>query len=326
MTIYFSLEGVLVDHKLQWLAGSKEFFEGVSDFTKSINWDVKVLAKYNKKKPESKQETIDWCLKNLGLSKSKIKPVPNNEDKLKYANPESFLIDSKIEIVNGFLYSCGTAILFDGLASGVKKIKFLIETIKELEAEATMNNWSKSLLYPPAVLQARLKYLFRENGFDSVQVQYDACRCSAYDEAESYLGFWADPALGLEGQSGLGIKFDSVTALYFEQQEFLKNPWSVYTIETQPFETQPLSTLPQKTVFGSEIEKKLYEYYMKEYRPFMKHYDKSLFSKIQKNIEKNQNLKNFLYLHYFEQISILMFVYMNLVANMLQEELAGKVD
>ena len=48
MTIYFSLEGVLVDHKLQWLAGSKEFFEGVSDFAKSINWDVKVLAKYNK--------------------------------------------------------------------------------------------------------------------------------------------------------------------------------------------------------------------------------------------------------------------------------------
>ena len=49
-------------------------------------------------------------------------------------------------------------------------------------------------------------------------------------------------------------------------------------------------------------------------------------SKIQKNIVKNQNLKNFMYLHYFEQLSILMFVYMNLVANMLQEELAGKVD
>jgi hypothetical protein len=33
-----------------------------------------------------------------------------------------------------------------------------------------------------------------------------------------------------------------------------------------------------------------------------------------------------MHLHYCEQLSILMFVYMNLVANMLQEELAGKVD
>ena len=124
MTIYFSLEGVLVDQKIEWLQGSKEVFEGVSDFARSIGWNVKILAKYNKKKPESKSEIYDWCIKNLGLSKSKIKPVPNIEDKLKYANPETFLIDPKIEIVNGFMYSGGTAILFDGLATGVKKIKF----------------------------------------------------------------------------------------------------------------------------------------------------------------------------------------------------------
>ena len=70
MTIYFSLEGVLVDHKLQWLAGSKEFIEGVSDFARSIGWNIKILAKYNKKKPENKSEIYNWCLKNLGLSKS----------------------------------------------------------------------------------------------------------------------------------------------------------------------------------------------------------------------------------------------------------------
>ena len=159
MTIYFSLEGVLVDHKLQWLAGSKEFFEGVSDFTKSINWDVKVLAKYNKKKPESKSEIYDWCIKNLGLSKSKIKPVPNNEDKLKYANPETFLIDPKIEIVNGFMYSGGTAILFDGLASGVKKLQLLIEAIKECEAYKNLKVCQKNLQNPQAILGARLRYL-----------------------------------------------------------------------------------------------------------------------------------------------------------------------
>ena len=321
MTIYFSLEGVLVNQKLEWLQGSKEVFEGVSDFARSIGWDVKVLAKYNKKQPESKQEIIDWCLKNLGLSKSKIKAVPNNEDKLTYANPESFLIDSKIEIVNGFMYSGGTAILFDGLVSGVKKIQFLMEALKEYKVEKTLQGRDICLNNPLLILEIRLKYLFRKSGFDSVDTQYDACRSIVYNEVDSYLGYWADPALGLEGQTSLGDKFDVVTDLYYEQQFFLESPCSVYIIETKP-----LSTLPQKTDFGSELEKKLYEYYMKENKPYMKHYEKSLFSKIQKNIEKNQNLKNFMFLHYSEQISILMFVYMNLVANMLQEELAGKVD
>jgi hypothetical protein len=55
------------------------------------------------------------------------------------------------------------------------------------------------------------------------------------------------------------------------------------------------------------------------------HYDKTLFSKILKNIEHTLNIRNFFYLDYFEQVNILMFVYLNLVANMLQEELAGKL-
>ncbi len=321
MTIYFSLEGVLVDQKMEWLPGSKDVFEEVRNFASSIGWDIRILAKYNKKLQESKQEKIDWCVENLGLSKSKIKTVPNYEDKLQYANPESFLIDSQIEITNGFLYSGGISILYDSVASGVKKIQFLMESIRELEAEAKKNDWLRGVKYPPAVLKARLIYLFRKSGLDSVDTQYDACRCTAYDEAEAYLGCWADPAvLGVEGEIELGSKFASITGLYFEQQEFLENPWSVYTIETTP-----LSQLPQRTEFNSELEKKLYEYYMKEDRPYLNHYDKSLFTKIQKNIRKNQNLEKFMYLHYFEQLSVFMFVYMNLVANLLQNELAQNI-
>lgn len=315
MTIYFSLEGVLVDHKLQWLAGSKEFFEGVSDFARSINWDVKVLAKYNKKKPESKSEIYDWCIKNLGLSKSKIKPVPNNEDKLKYANPETFLIDPKIEIVNGFMYSGGTAILFDGLASGVKKIQFLMKAIKERASEKNLQEWQNCLQNPQTVLEARLKYLFRENGFISPSDEYDFCRSTAYNEADSYLGYYSGS--GKEGQNRLSDKYDLITGLFFEQEDYENN-------RIPDHDKDIIITFPKKIEFKDDLQKKLFEYYSKDNQPYFFHYDKSIFAKIWKNISYTNNIKGFLYLDYFEQISILMFVYMNLVANMLQEELAGK--
>ena len=318
MTIYFSLEGVLVDHKLQWLAGSKEFFEGVSDFAKSINWDVKVLAKYNKKKPESKSEIYDWCIKNLGLSKSKIKPVPNNEDKLKYANPETFLIDPKIEIVNGFMYSGGTAILFDGLASGVKKLQLLIEAIKECEADKNLKVWQKNLQNPQAILGARLRYLFKENGFDSPYEEYISWFNTAYDEVESYLNCWADSDMYFKEQEEMGYKFGSIICMYNEHEEYeeyWRHAWE--SITTFP-------VIQDNIEFKDELQKKLFEFHMKDNSIDILHYDKTLFSKILKNIEHTLNIRNFFYLDYFEQVNILMFVYLNLVANMLQEELAGK--
>ena len=319
MTIYFSLEGVLVDHKLQWLAGSKEFFEGVSDFTKSINWDVKVLAKYNKKKPESKSEIYDWCIKNLGLSKSKIKPVPNNEDKLKYANPETFLIDPKIEIVNGFMYSGGTAILFDGLASGVKKLQLLIEAIKECEADKNLKVWQKNLQNPQAILGARLRYLFKENDFDSPYEEYISWFNTAYDEVESYLNCWADSDMYFKEQKEMGYKFGSIICMYDEHEEYeeyRRHAWE--SITTFP-------VIQDNIEFKDELQKKLFEFHMKDNSIDILHYDKTLFSKILKNIEHTLNIRNFFYLDYFEQVNILMFVYLNLVANMLQEELAGKL-
>lgn len=314
MTIYFSLEGVLINQKLEWLPGSQEFFEGVINFAKSINWDIKILAKYNKKQQESKNEKIDWCLQNLGLSKSKIKTVPNYEDKLKYANPESFLIDSQIEITNGFLYSGGTSILYDGLASGVKKIQFLMEAIKEYKAEKPL----ETLQNPHAVLEARLKYLFKKSGFNTVDDEYDYCRSIAYDEADSYLGFFADPGLGLEGQIEMDNKFDLITSLYFEQEVYNEKQWDAPDKERQ---TESMPRFPQKLEYKEELEKKLFTYYLKDKKPGIQHHDKTIFSKIWKNIERNKNLENFRYLHYFEQMSILMYVFMNLVANMLQNSI-----
>lgn len=92
MNIYFGLENVLVTPKLKWLPGAKMVYDEVKRFAESIGWDVKILAHFNKKIDGSKQERINWCLENLGLSKSDIKTIPNLTDMLSYATPENILI------------------------------------------------------------------------------------------------------------------------------------------------------------------------------------------------------------------------------------------
>ena len=104
--------------------------------------------------------------------------------------------------------------------------------------------------------------------------------------------------------------------MFFEQE--------IYENNHIDHDKDNIISFPEKIEFEDDLRKKLFEYYSKDNQPYMFHYDKSIFAKIWKNISYTNNIKGFLYLHYSEQISILMFVYMNLVANILQEELAGK--
>ena len=319
MNIYFALEKVLVNSKQEWLPGAKVVFEAVKSFTESIGWEVKILAHYDRKKDGNKQERIKWCLENLGVSKSDIKTIPNLTDMLSYATPENILIDSHEEITNGFLYSGGYSILYDSVATGVKKIQYLMDAVRALEAESTAAGKPENVRDAFLVMKARLKYLFRKINIEFDEDEYDYCRSLGYYEAESFLDFYyydenAEEIL-------LPVKFKAIVDLAFEQ-EYSQSNWS-----SQDFTEFPsMETIFSK--YKTDLQKKLMDYYKKDFAPLvLKAYDiikygETIFGKAMKHIEHNQNLPNFLKLYREQQYAFLTFVYLNLAANMLQNELA----
>lgn len=320
MNIYFGLENVLVTPKLEWLPGAKVVFEEVKSFTESIGWEVKILAHYDRKKDGNKQERINWCQENLGLSKSDIKTIPNLTDMLSYATPENILIDSHEEITNGFLYSGGYSILYDSVATGVKKIQYLMDAVRALEAESTAAGKPENVRDAFLVMKARLKYLFRKINIESDEGEYELCRSLGYHEAVSFLDtFYYEE---FADRVDLSPKFQAIEILSFELEKCSDSQWS-----SQDFTGFPsMDTLYSE--YKNDLQKKLVDFYMKDFSPQVaSYYDyikqgKTIFGKAMKNIEKNQNQLYFYSLDSEVQYAFLTFVYLNLAANKLQNELA----
>lgn len=123
--------------EMEWLPRSKEMFEKVRELAEQAGWTIKVLSAIHS--PQGKAGKIEWCEKNLGLSKANIDIVQKKSMKALRANPQSLLIDDKEELVNNFISAGGFAIHYDGLSTSDKKIESLLKAIKELiSKEKTM--------------------------------------------------------------------------------------------------------------------------------------------------------------------------------------------
>lgn len=320
MNIYFGLENVLVTPKLKWLPGAKMVYDEVKRFAENIGWDVKILAHFNKKIDGSKQERINWCLENLGLSKSNIKTIPNLTDMLSYATPENILIDSHEEITNGFLYSGGFSILYDRMVTGVKKIQYLMDAVNALAAESTAAGKPENVRDALLVMKARLKYLFRRINIESDEGEYVYCRSQGYYEAVSFLDIYYYEEFA--DRVDLSPKFQAIEVLSFELEKYSESHWSGQSFTGFP----SMDTLFSE--YKTDLQKKLVDFYKKDFSPLITNYydrisqEKFIFGKAMKNIERNQNQLYFHSLDSEVQYAFLTFVYLNLVANMLQNELA----
>ena len=184
MTIYFDLDGVLVNFvkqctekkcfktngkvnwdkvdslgkefwtEMEWMPGSKELYKKLEVFANSVGWKIKILSAIHS--DSGKEGKIEWCEKNLGISRSNIDIVKKKEYKLARANPLSILIDDKEELVNSFTYAGGTGILYDTAELTSQRLGFFMDAIMELEASGNPDDINN----PVKLLEVRLRNAF----------------------------------------------------------------------------------------------------------------------------------------------------------------------
>ena len=197
-------------------ADSKESFERLADFANLAGWKTKILSAEHSE--VGKQAKIEWCVNNLGLSKSNINIVQRKEIKIRYANPEAILIDDKSDTVNSFIYAGGSGILYKDEDSFAQEIDFLseaIQTAKEENEKFDSNDASQ-------VLRARLRHILRKIDAENVEENFDVCMFSAFYDINNYYDEISEILGTPEKYAELSDKYSSVKCLYSDFEDYLQ--------------------------------------------------------------------------------------------------------
>ena len=314
MTIYFELEGVLTKKQKEpeWMPGSQLIYDRLVSFADRVGWKVKILAKYYSE--IDKKNKTRWIKENLKLTNKSIRLVTDQEYKNTYADPLSLLIDDSQERINSFIYSGGNGILYDGLASTVKKVEYFLEAMELLckEMPDKVNNASQ-------IIKARLACLFMKLGLNNWKSEYSFCLYYIYHCGCKYF-------------YDLQCRFDDL--VFDEDFEFEELPDAFHTLTSLFFELEPVAEkIEKKRKFEKKKDendecswhKKLMNYYFtKNNTTFSIFMDKTIFDKAWRHIEYVHKLKDFRHLHERQAVSVLMYVYLNLLMNYIQKELAAE--
>ena len=314
MTIYFELEGVLTKKQKEpeWMPGSQLIYDRLVSFAERFGWKVKILAKYYSE--IDKKNKTRWIKENLKLTNKSIRLVSDQEYKNTYADPLSLLIDDSQERINSFIYSGGMGILYDGLASTVKKVEYFLEAMELLckDMPDKVNDASQ-------IIKARLACLFMKLGLNNWKSEYSFCLYYSYRYGCEYF-------YNLQGN------FEDL--VFDEDFEFEELPDAFHTLVGLFFELEPFAKKIEKKR-KSEKKKdendeckwheKLMDYYFDKSNPlFTIFMDKTIFDKAWRHIEYVHKLKDFYHLHERQAVSVLMFVYINLLLEFIQKELAAE--
>lgn len=116
MTIFLD-ESVIMkekDNEIQWLWSdySKKIYNQIRTLTEKYEFKLKIICLTTTDEMKNKKKL--WCSSELKISTKDIKFIKKRTQKLQFANPESILVDSKMDMVNSFVYSGGHSIYCDG--------------------------------------------------------------------------------------------------------------------------------------------------------------------------------------------------------------------
>ena len=309
MTIYFELEGVLIkkQKELEWIPGSNLLYSEVSAFTQRVGWKVKVFVKYYSE--IDKKNKVSWVKENLGLTNKSIKLIPDLKYIVKYADPLSILIGETQDRIRTFIYSGGIGILYDGLAKTVKKLEYLIEAMDELYKEKP-----DKINDAYEILKKRLEYILKKIDPENWKFEYEDCFDSAYDRAKDFTDTMQE-AVTTDWNIKLKKQFESIYFLAVEQE--LKNEEESNLMDSSniSFDTFP------KIDFDNfnKWEKILYEFYDKTY--FMLEPKLTFLPRASYHLAKNSNISNLFLIDSYDAESVLMFVYLTTLINVLEENL-----
>lgn len=285
-------------------ADSKESFERLADFANLAGWKTKILSAEHSE--VGKQAKIEWCVNNLGLSKSNINIVQRKEIKIRYANPEAILIDDKSDTVNSFIYAGGSGILYDSADSFAQEIDFLSEAIqaaKEENEKFDSNDASQ-------VLKARLRHILRKIDAENVEENFDVCMFSAFYDINNYYEEISESLEVPEKYAELSDKYSSIKCLYSDFEDYLQSKEEAGEGENSE-KPIPLS-LPE-----DKFSNLLSEFHAKiETDEFSS--KRNLFGKVLFQFRKSHDGFSVLKLFPDEAKSLFMFVYLNLLINFLQ--------
>lgn len=285
-------------------ADSKESFERLADFANLAGWKTKILSAEHSE--VGKQAKIEWCVNNLGLSKSNINIVLRKEIKIRYANPEAILIDDKSDTVNSFIYAGGSGILYDSTDSFAQEIDFLSEAIqaaKEENENFDSNDASQ-------VLKARLRHILRKIDAENVEENFDVCMFSAFYDINNYYDEISEILGTPEKYEELSDKYSSVKCLYSDFEDYLQSKEDEKNGAAVK-KTKPLSLPEDKfSILLREFHSKI------ETDEFSS--KRNLFGKVLFQFRKSHDGFSVLKLFPDEAKSLFMFVYLNLLISFLQ--------
>ena len=285
-------------------ADSKEAFEKLADLAKRVGWKAKVLSVENSE--TGKQAKTEWCVKNLGLSKSNIDIVKRKENKIRYANPESILIDDKSDTVNSFIYAGGNGILYDGADSFAQEIDFLSEAIQSAKDDDE-NFDSTNAVH---VLKARLRHILRKIDAENVKENFESCMSSAFDYINNYYEEISEILETPEKYAELSDKYSSIKCLFSDYEDYLQSKEEAGEGENSE-KPIPLS-LPEdkfsnlQSEFHAKIETDVFSS------------KRNMFGKVLFQFRESHDGLDVFKLIPDEAKSLFMFVYLNLLINFLQ--------
>lgn len=283
---FFIDESVIMkekDNEIQWISSdySKELYYEIKKIADKYKFKLKIICLGNT--DENKNLKKIWCINELKIPIKDIKFIKKRTQKLQFANPESILLDSKMDMINSFVYCGGHSIYCEG--SIWTRMLHLLKKALEYDDKIAVEDDSSALI------RKKLKFLLhnKESLLDD-QYVYRECLNYMLEKTDEYYKNY--PKKSRNSEIKIGEKFSSIFSLYEEA----KNEKRVK--ESSCFEFDPVKFLES---YGFVEQRTNGE-------------GKKVFDKVYEHFKIHHNI-NIFDLSEYECKAILLYVFVNLFSN-----------